>query len=83
MLFVGGGFDEDKLVSKKRVIVFSICLDTELLNTENENTRILDVIHDAIIQFYNKLRPDDYICFNIGNEDQLLDNDKQRNLKTW
>jgi hypothetical protein len=49
MLFVGGGFDEDKLVSKKRVIVFSICLDTELLNTENENTRILDVIHDAII----------------------------------
>jgi hypothetical protein len=29
------------------------------------------------------LNPDDYILYNIGNEDQILQNDFQDNLQHW
>lgn len=38
---------------------------------------------DALEQGLRRLEPNDYVCFNIGNSQLKLFNDKQANLEPW
>lgn len=35
----------------------------------------VNAIYDAIISLLGKLRPDDYICINMGNQTYVMEND--------
>ena len=73
----------------KRIIVVTLVLTpTMYLLPENQdsdqaNTDPMDQIHDAIILFLNKLKPEDYICFNIGNVNDIIQNDNQKMMRHY
>jgi hypothetical protein len=40
-------------------------------------------LNDALLGCLNMLRPDDWVCFNVGNSSKYLTCDMQKNMISW
>lgn len=69
--------------AKKRCIVLTILLPESILKMDASELDSVIELKKAIIAFVGKLKPNDYVCFNIGNNSRKMQNDKQNQLKTW
>lgn len=67
------GFLEEALIEKnvkRRCIVFSVCIGENIINQGNNDA--LTFLLNALVKCQEKLKPDDFVCFNIGSSSHLL-----------
>ena len=66
--------ERDKPIFDKRVVMLTVCLSSQVLNP-NRTSDVLAALNDAIVGFVSKLKPNDFLCVNIGNSGDILEND--------
>lgn len=71
--------EEEVEIEGNRYIVFSFVLTENLVINDEEgyNNDALTGLADSLNKALSKLRPDDYVCFNIANAQVKLFDDFQ------
>lgn len=66
---------------KRRCVVFTVCISENIINQGSNEA--LTALLNALEQCQDKLKPNDYICFNIGNSSHKMTFDFQKNITDW
>ena len=66
---------------ERRCIVITVCLSSNLITLGSSDS--VTKLQNALISCLRKLRPDDYVCLNIGNASEVLVCDNQKNIQQW
>lgn len=66
---------------KRRCVVFSVCITENILGESSNDS--LTFLLNGLVKCQEKLKPDDYVCFNIGSSSHLMAFDNQTYIKKW